>query len=87
MLGFIHMGPVELTGARQKRQNKKWKILAHSGTGNLIPEICGWCSTDWADRTLLKALLFKLSLYIHVLQLPMYTMVYKFELERILSVL
>ena len=32
MLDFICMGPVDLPGARQKRQNTKWKILAYKGT-------------------------------------------------------
>ena len=32
------------------------------------------CSNDWATRNLLKGVLFKWSLYIHVLPIPMYTM-------------
>ena len=33
MHDFICMGPVDLPEARRKRQNIKWKSLAHSGTG------------------------------------------------------
>ena len=40
MLDFICMGPVDLPGARRKRQNTKWKILAHSGIQAHSPEIC-----------------------------------------------
>ena len=39
MLDFICMGPVDLSGARRKRKNTKWKILAHSGTRTHNPEI------------------------------------------------
>ena len=39
MLDFICMGPVDLPGARRKRQNTKCKILAHCGTRTHSPEI------------------------------------------------
>ena len=31
MLDFICMVPVDLLGARRKRQNTKWKIIGHIG--------------------------------------------------------
>ena len=40
MLDFISMRPVDLPGARGKRQNTKQKIFAHSGTRTHNPEIC-----------------------------------------------
>ena len=39
MLDFICMGPVDLQGARRKRQNSKWTILAHNGTRTYSIEI------------------------------------------------
>ena len=39
MLDFIWMVPVDLSGARQKRQNAKWKISAHSEIQTQIPEV------------------------------------------------
>ena len=39
MLDFICMGPVDLTGARLRRKNTKWKILVHSGTRTPNPSI------------------------------------------------
>ena len=39
MLDFICMEPVDLPGKRRKRQNTKWKILAHSETLTQNPEI------------------------------------------------
>ena len=42
---FNCMGPVDLPGALQKRQNSKWKILAHRETPSLI--FVALCFTDW----------------------------------------
>ena len=39
MLDFICMAPVNLPGARRKRQNAKWKILNHNGIRTHSPEI------------------------------------------------
>ena len=79
MLSFICMGPVDLLGARRKRQNTKWKKhLAQSGT--LRSEV--WFSTIRATRALLTVVLFKWPLNIQ------YIHWYKFEndeVERILS--
>ena len=75
-IDFICMGPVNLPGAHRKRQNTKWKILAHSGIWTHKFEICS-LSYTW---TLMKAVLFKLPLYMYFR--------YKFEndeVERILS--
>ena len=45
-LDFICIGPVDLPGARRKRQNTKWKMLAQSGTRTYNIEIyslmCHW---------------------------------------------
>ena len=38
MLDLICMGPADLSGARRKRQNTKWKFLAHSGTRTHNPQ-------------------------------------------------
>ena len=40
MLDFICMGPADLPGAHGKRQNTKWKIIAHRGTQSHNLEIC-----------------------------------------------
>ena len=52
MLDFICMGPVDLTGARQKRQNTKWKISCRQWDSNpqLTLRFQGWRSTYWASR-------------------------------------
>ena len=39
MLDFISLGQVDLPGARRKRQNTNWNILAHSWTRTHKPEI------------------------------------------------
>ena len=39
LLDFICMGPVNLSGARRKRQNTRWNILVHGGTRTHNPEI------------------------------------------------
>ena len=51
MLDFICMGPVDLPGARRKRQNTKWKIsLSTVGLEPTTLRFKVWCSTDWASR-------------------------------------
>ena len=52
MLDFICMGPVDLPGARRKRQNTKWKIPCPQWD-SIEPTTLRfkvWCSTDWASR-------------------------------------
>ena len=51
MLDFICIGPVDLTGARRKRQNTKWKnSLSTVGLEPSTLRFQVWCSTYWASR-------------------------------------
>ena len=54
MLDFICMGPVDLSGARRKRQNTKWKILALVGLEPTTLSFEVWCSTDWTNQACWK---------------------------------
>ena len=90
MLDFICMGPVDLTGARRKRQNYKMKnSLSTVGLEPSTLRFKVWCSTDWASRTWwMLSISFKWPYYIHVLQIPMFTLLHMYqndELERNLS--
>ena len=74
MLDFICMGPVDLPGARRKRQNKKRKIPCPQWDSNPQP----FDSKSDALPTKLAGLgeccSFKWSYYIHVLPIPMFTL-------------
>ena len=76
MLDFICMGPVDLTGARRKRQNTKWKIPCPQWDSNSQP----FDSKSDALPTELAGLgeccPFKWLYYIHVLPIPMFTLLY-----------
>ena len=74
MLDFICMGPVDLPGARRKRQNTKWKILCPQWDSNPQP----FDSKSDALPTELAGIgecySFKSPYYIHVLPILMYTL-------------
>ena len=74
MLDFICMGPVDLPGARRKRQNTKWKISYPQWDSNPQP----FDSKSDALPTELAGLgecyPFKWPYYIHVLPILMYTL-------------
>ena len=74
MLDFICMGPVDLPGARRKRQNTKWKITCPQWDSNPQP----FDSKSDALPTELAGLgecyPFKSPYYIHVLPILMYTL-------------
>ena len=74
MLDFICMGPVDLPGARRKRQNTKWKISCPQWDSNPQP----FDSKSDALPTELAGLgecyPFKWPYYIHVLPILMYTL-------------
>ena len=72
MLVFICMVQVDLPEPRRKRQNIKWKILAHKPT---TLKLVTWCSTDWATWASMKAVLLKWALHIHILPVPRFTLV------------
>ena len=83
MLDFICMGPVDLTGARRKRQNTKWKMPCPQWDSNPQP-------FDWKSDALPTELAglgeccpYKWPYYIHVLPIPMFTE--NDEVERNLS--
>ena len=73
MHDFISMDSVDLQGGKPK--NRKWKILAHSGTQNSQPWDLSQSLYPLSYPCLMKALLLKWPLYIHVLPLHWY----KFE--------
>ena len=50
MLDFICMAPVDLSGARRKRQNTKWNFLPTERLELLTLRFQVWCSTDWDRR-------------------------------------
>ena len=79
MLDFICMGPVDLTGARWKRKNTKWKIPCPQWDSNPQP----FDSKSDALPTELAGLgeccPFKWPYYIHVLPIPMFTLLYVSE--------
>ena len=90
MLDSICTTPVDLPGTHRKLQNAKWKILANRRIRSSTMRFEVWCSTNWANRALMKVVPFKWSIYKHVLPMPMYTFIhwYRFEnneVERILS--
>ena len=74
MLDFICIGPVDLPGARRKRQNTKWKISCSQWDSNPQP----FDSKSDALPTELAGLgecyPFKWAYYIHVLPILMYTL-------------
>ena len=74
MLDFISMGPVDLPGARRKRQIKKWKNSCPQWDLNQQP----FDSKSDALPTELAGLgeyyPFKWPYYIHVLPILMYTL-------------
>ena len=76
MLDFICMWPVDLTGARRKRQNTKWKIPCPQWDSNPQP----FDSKSDALPTELAGLgeccPFKWPYYMHVLPIPMFTLLY-----------
>ena len=76
MLDFICMGPVDLTGVRRKRQNTKWKIPCPQWDSSSQP----FDSKSDALPTELAGLgeccTFKWPYYIHVLPIPMLTLLY-----------
>ena len=87
MLDFICMGPVDLLGAHQKRQNTKWKILAHSGTRTHKPEVWSMMLYRLSYPGLLKAVYFNDHISYMYFQYQCIHC-YKFEIdeaERILS--
>ena len=59
MLYFICMGSVDLSGARWKRKNTKWKILANIGTRTHNFEICSLSLDRLNYPGLMTALLLK----------------------------
>ena len=90
MLDFICMGPVDLPGARRKRQNTNWKIPCPQRDSNPQPLDSKSDALPTELAGLGEFCPFKWSYYIHVLPIPMFTSspCYKYqndEVERNLS--
>ena len=76
MLDFICMGPVGLTGARRKWQNTKWKIPCPQWDSNPQPFDSKSDSLPTELAGLGECCPFKWPYYIHVLPIPMFTLLY-----------
>ena len=76
MLDFICMGPVDLTGARRKLQNTKWKIPCPQWDSNPQPFDHKSDALPTELAGLGECCLFKWPYYIHVLPIPMFTLLY-----------
>ena len=74
MLDFICMGPVDLPGARRKRQNTKWKISYPPLDSNPQPFDSKSAALPTELAGLGECYLFKWPYYIHVLPILMYTL-------------
>ena len=76
MLDFICMGPVDLTGARRKRQNTKWKNPCPQWDSNPQPVDSKSDALPTELAGLGECCPFKWPYYIHVLPIPMFTLLY-----------
>ena len=76
MLDFICMGPVDLTGAHRKLQNTKWKISCPQWDSNPQPFDPKSDALPTELAGLGECCLFKWPYYIHVLPIPMFTLLY-----------
>ena len=74
MLDFICMGPVDLPGARRKRQNTKWKIPCPQWDSNPQPLDSKSDALPTELAGLGECYPFKSPYYIHVLPILMYTL-------------
>ena len=74
MLDFICMGPVDLPGARRKRQNTKWKIFCPQWDSNPQPFDFKSDALPTELAGLGECYPFKSPYYIHVLPILMYTL-------------
>ena len=72
MLDFICMGPVDLPGARRKRQNTKWKISCPQWDSNPQPSDSKSDALPTELAGLGECYPFKSPYYIHVLPILMY---------------
>ena len=74
MLDFLCTGPVDLSGARRKRQNTKWKIPCPQWDSNPQPFDSKFDALPTELAGLGKCYPFKWPYYIHVLPILMYTL-------------
>ena len=86
MLDYIWMGQVDQSGARRKQQNTKQTFLLTLDFEPTTLKFVVRCCTDWVTRVLMKSVIFKIPLYIHVLPIPILYLClhwYKFEYDKV----